>query len=60
MTIYLYRDRLTRRELLPAIGAGAAAGIGVALAVTYLTQTMLRKRAIDSEPPGERLAKVEA
>jgi hypothetical protein len=44
MTTYHYRDKLTRRELLPALGAGAAVGIAVA----YLTQIVLRKRTMQS------------
>lgn len=51
MTTYLYRDRLTRRELLPAVGAGVGAGLAVGLTVGYLTQLMLRKRQLSSAPP---------
>jgi hypothetical protein len=53
MTTYHYRDKLTRRELLPALGAGAAVGAAVA----YLVQIVLRKRTIRSgageTPPPE-------
>jgi hypothetical protein len=49
MTTYLYRDELTRRELLPALAAGA----GVGLVAAYFVQLMLRKRVLPSgaEPP---------
>lgn len=49
---YLYRDELTRDELLPALGAGVGAGIGVALVVTYFAQLMLRKRRLPAAPEG--------
>ena len=51
MTTYLYRDRLTRHELLPAVAAGVGAGLAVGLTVAYLTQLMLRKRQLPSAPP---------
>lgn len=52
MTTYLYRDRLTRRELLPAIGAGVGSALAVGLTVAYFTQLMLRKRELPSAPAG--------
>jgi hypothetical protein len=53
MATFLYRDELTRKELLPAIGAGAGAGIGVGVVVAYFTQLFLRRRrrrSGDQEP----------
>ena len=56
MTTFLYRDRLTRAELLPALGAGVGAGVAVAVTVTYLTQLMLRRRELESAPSAPRAA----
>lgn len=52
MAIYHYRGQLTARELLPAIGAGAAVG----LAVAYIAQIALRKRTMASGRPEEVVA----
>ena len=44
-TEYYYRRSLTARELLPAIGAGVAAGV----AVFYLTQLFLQRTPLTAE-----------
>jgi hypothetical protein len=51
MTTFHYRDKLTRKELMPALGAGLGAGLGVAVVVAYFTQLMLRKRTLASGSP---------
>ena len=51
MTTYHYRRELTRRELLPAIGAGVAAGVAVGASVAYLAQIWLRRTPL-RRPPG--------
>ncbi len=50
MATYHYRDKLTRKELLPALGAGVGAGLGVGVVVGYITQLLLRKRSFSSSP----------
>jgi hypothetical protein len=48
MATFLYRDELTRKELLPALGAGAGLGLGVGVVVAYFTQLFLRRRRRES------------
>lgn len=47
MTRYAYRRRLTKRELVPALGAGAGVGLAVGAVVAYLTQIVLRRAPLD-------------
>jgi hypothetical protein len=48
MVTYLYRAKLTRDELIPAVGMGAGAGIGIAVVIAYFAQLFLRRRRRDS------------
>lgn len=50
MATFDYRRELTRREILPAIGAGVGAG----LAVAYLAQLWLRREPISPRPVAAR------
>lgn len=52
MRSYTYRRKLTKRELLPALGAGAGAGLGVAAVVAYLTQIFLRREPLVKDRGG--------
>ena len=47
MATFDYRRRLTRKELLPAIGAGVGAGIAAGLVVGYLTRIYLQRTPLD-------------
>ena len=46
MTRYAYRRKLSRRELGPALGAGAGVGLAIGAVVAYLTQIFLRRETI--------------
>lgn len=57
MTRYAYRRKLTRRELRPALGAGAGVGLAIGAVVAYLTQIFLRRETI-GESAADRPARV--
>lgn len=52
MATFDHRRDLTRRELLPALGAGVGAGLAVGVVVGYVTQLLLRKQPLP--PPSEQ------
>lgn len=65
MTRYVYRRKLTRRELGPALGAGAGVGLAIGAVVAYLTQIFLRREtigasAVDRASPGPDRSEGEA
>ena len=53
MTRYAYRRKLTSRELIPALGAGAGVGLAVGATVAYLTQILLRRSELGPAGGGE-------
>lgn len=57
MTRYAYRRKLTRRELGPALGAGAGVGLAIGAVVAYLTQIFLRRETI-GESAAQRAPRV--
>lgn len=52
MSTFDRRRHLTRNELMPAIGAGVAAGVGVGLVVFYAARLMLQREPLRPPPGG--------
>lgn len=50
MATYDYRRKVTRENLLPAIGAGVGAGVAVGLAAGYIVNQLLRREKMPAAP----------
>lgn len=50
MSTFDRRRHLTRKELMPAVGAGVAAGVGVGLVVFYAARLMLQREPLRPLP----------